>query len=257
MRKDLFFRESLVKLLASRKGFVSAIKGALLLRDLDDPSLELPRLMIEMSAWVCEDNTAVVRYRFYMLMTIVLAGVDGVATSLILENWFIGVDPFNIAVYAWAFTTFFTLVTKSIELRDCTWADFLRGRAVCSSVSELSSITGCSEQQILAKLLHDQKDSALVTRGPYNSTFERRTGHEDDAFSIDIPATTRTLLLGGLAMLEGRNPIWPWTWLSRCPERTPLFSCSSPWYWPQGQLRADLPKHRSPDAEYQQQERYR
>lgn len=79
------------------------------------------------------------------------------------------------------------------------WNDFLHGRVLCKSVSELSSVTGIDGQLILAKLLQDESISFLETRGPYNTVFRR---HSEDGFSIDRPISIWTMLLSGLIMIE-------------------------------------------------------
>ncbi|KAJ8107256.1 hypothetical protein ONZ43_g6789 [Nemania bipapillata] len=56
-------------------------------------------------------------------------------------------------------------------------------------------------------MLHDEKESILITRGPYNSVFERRAKENSDGFSIDLPVKTRTLLLSGLTMLKVETPL--------------------------------------------------
>ncbi|KAI0413324.1 hypothetical protein F5X98DRAFT_390954 [Xylaria grammica] len=207
--KGLFSKDFLLKPHASRGGIIPTIKG-LLPQKRTDPSLRLLRLMDEMSAWVYVETAVIVQCRFYVFTIMTLAGVlvgGGLAIGLTLETRLEGVDPFNITVYAWALAAFLALVSKSIKVRDWAWADFLRGRVLCRSVSELSSITGYSDQLILAKLLHDEKESILVTRGPYNSVFERRAERNGDGFSIDLPVKTRTLLLSGLTMLKVQTPL--------------------------------------------------
>ncbi|KAI1169715.1 hypothetical protein F4777DRAFT_192303 [Nemania sp. FL0916] len=209
IHKDLFSRDFLLEPHASRGGIIPRIQG-LLPRKKTDPSHELQRLMDEMSAWVYVQNAVIIRCRFYVFMTMVFAGVlvgGGLTIGLALGTRLKGVDPFNITVYAWALAAFLALVAKSIKVRDWAWADFLHGRVVCRSVSELSSMTGYSTQLILAKLLHDEKESILMTRGPYNSVFEHRAKDDSDGFSIDLPVKTRTLLLSGLTMLKVETPL--------------------------------------------------
>ncbi|KAK5658118.1 hypothetical protein OQA88_2674 [Cercophora sp. LCS_1] len=141
-----------------------------------------------------------------MAAAAVLVG-GGLAIGLTLKGKLEAVDPFNITLYAWAVAAFLVLVMRSISVRDWAWADFLHGTARCRSVSELAALTGCHDQLVLAKLLHDEKDSILVTRGPYNSVFARRAEGDADGFSIDVPVRTRTMLLSGLTMVKAETPL--------------------------------------------------
>ena len=71
---------------------------------------------------------------------------------------------------------------------------------LCRSVSGLHSISGVDDQLILVKLLPDESDSYLQTRGPYNSVFKRKSSGAN-GFSIDRPMSLRTMLLSGLIMI--------------------------------------------------------
>ncbi|KAI1741350.1 hypothetical protein F4680DRAFT_416540 [Xylaria scruposa] len=209
IHKGLFSRDFLLKPHASRGGIMPAING-LLPQKKTDPSQRLLRLMDEMSSWVYVETAVIIRCRFYVLMTMALAAVlvgGGLTIGLTLETRLKGVDPFNITVYAWALAAFLALVSKNIKVHDWAWVDFLHGRVVCRSVSELSSMTGYSDQLILAKLIHDERNSILITQGPYNSVFERRAEKNGAGFSIDLPVKTRTLLLSGLTMLKVQTPL--------------------------------------------------
>ncbi|RTE84859.1 hypothetical protein BHE90_000561 [Fusarium euwallaceae] len=89
-------------------------------------------------------------------------------------------------------------LAKNVRVQNWPWNDFLHGRVLCKSISELSSVTGVNEQLILAKLLQDESISVLQTRGPYNKVFNRKS---EDGFSIDRPLSTWAMLLGGLIMI--------------------------------------------------------
>jgi hypothetical protein len=73
-------------------------------------------------------------------------------------------------------------------------------RVRCCSVSELHAVTGINEQLIIAKLLHDERDSSVLKiRDPCNSVFLKRF---TDGFSIDRPISMAALLLSGLTLLK-------------------------------------------------------
>ncbi|KAM6537946.1 hypothetical protein FALCPG4_003842 [Fusarium falciforme] len=164
--------------------------------------LELDRFSKKMKAWIFEEKGVMVRCRLYVWMLMLLCAVlvaGGVSIGVAVGERITGVDPFNITTYCWVLAAFILLVAKSARVQNWPWNDFLHGRVLCKSVSELSSVTGVNEQLILAKLLQDESISILQTRGPYNAVFTRKS---EDGFSIDRPLSTWTMLLSGLIMIE-------------------------------------------------------
>ncbi|EEU48962.1 uncharacterized protein NECHADRAFT_75649 [Fusarium vanettenii 77-13-4] len=163
---------------------------------------ELDGFSNKMKAWVLEEKGVMVHCRLYvsMLMLLcVLLVAGGVSIGVAVGDRITGVDPFNITTYCWVLAAFVLLVAKSVRVHNWPWNDFLHGRVLCKSVSELSSVTGVNEQLILAKILQDESISVLQTRGPYNTVFNRKS---EDGFSIDRPLSTWTMLLSGLIMIE-------------------------------------------------------
>ncbi|KAI8719788.1 hypothetical protein NCS52_00760800 [Fusarium sp. LHS14.1] len=164
--------------------------------------LELDNFSNTMKDWILEEKGVMVRCRRYVSLLMLLCAVlvaGGVSIGVVVGERITGVDPFNITTYCWVLAAFILLVAKSVRVQNWPWNDFLHGRVLCKSVSELSSITGVDEQLILAKLLQDESISVLQTRGPYNTVFSRKL---EDGFSIDRPLSTWTMLLSGLIMLE-------------------------------------------------------
>lgn len=194
---------------------------------------ELKRSNELMDGWTYTEDAVVVQCRMYV--SIVAAGgsvlvAGGLAIGLCLNDRLRGVDPFNITVYAWALAAFIVLVCKAILVENWSWSDFLHGCVKCRSVTELKAVTGIGDQLIIAKLLHDEQESVLKTRGPYNHVFLRKLGGQaagksngdgggmlpatgsggdggGGGFSIDVPVTTKTLLLSGLSMLKVETPL--------------------------------------------------
>ncbi|KAL2675637.1 hypothetical protein Neosp_011827 [[Neocosmospora] mangrovei] len=164
--------------------------------------LELDNFSNKMKAWVLEEKGVMVHCRLYVSMLMLLCVVlvtGGVSIGVAVGDRITGVDPFNITTYCWVLAAFVLLVAKSVRVHNWPWNDFLHGRVLCKSVSELSSVTGVNEQLILAKILQDESISVLQTRGPYNTVFNRQS---EDGFSIDRPLSTWTMLLSGLIMIE-------------------------------------------------------
>ncbi|RSM00117.1 hypothetical protein CEP52_009336 [Fusarium oligoseptatum] len=155
----------------------------------------------KMKTWVLEEKGVMVRCKPFVLMLMLLCTilvVGGVSIGVAVGDRITGVDPFNITTYCWVIAAFILLVAKNVRVQNWPWNDFLHGRVLCKSISELSSVTGVNEQLILAKLLQDESISVLQTRGPYNKVFNRKSA---DGFSIDRPLSTWAMLLGGLIMI--------------------------------------------------------
>ncbi|KAI0411298.1 hypothetical protein F5X98DRAFT_383918 [Xylaria grammica] len=163
---------------------------------------ELENIARIMDKWVFEEKGVMVQCRKYVIgwmsaCFLVVGG--GLAVGASLGQRISGVDPFNITTYSWVLAAFFLLIAKSIRVKNWSWNDFLHGRVLCKSVSELSSVTGIDEQFIFVKLLQDERESFLETRGPYNVVFRRKS---QDGFSIDRPLNIWAMLLSGLIVVE-------------------------------------------------------
>lgn len=173
---------------------------------------KLDGLIKEMDQWVIDEKSVVIQCGWYVWPTILVAALlvgGGLIIGFSVGERIHGVDPSNLASYLWVVAAFIIVIAKSVHVKDWTWNDFLHRRVRCCSVSELHALTGINEQLIMAKLLHDEGDygsggSVLKIRGPYNSVFRKRASGE--GFSIDVPVTTRTLLLSGLTLLKAVTP---------------------------------------------------
>lgn len=170
-------------------------------------SQKLDEIAWEMETWVVDEGSVTVRPRVYVWTVIAVAAllvIGGLAIGFTVGESIQGVDPFNLATYSWVLAAFVVLICKSVQVDNWAWSDFLHQRVRCRSVSELQSITGVSDQIIIAKLLHDECDgSVLKTRGPFNSVF---LNHDDSGFSIDRPISTSTMLLSGMTLLKVATP---------------------------------------------------
>lgn len=160
-------------------------------------------------SWAIEERSIVVKRRLYVVMTMIACGilvVGGVLAGLLVGERIPGVDPFNIATFAWLLAAFITVMAKSLSVREWPWRDFLHGQVPCRSVSELQTVTGIGEQDILRYLLANDAYTILTTRGPYNLFHTRRS---DDGSSIDVKMELRTLITSGIVVFRVATHMGP------------------------------------------------
>ncbi|KAH8900594.1 hypothetical protein GQ53DRAFT_815462 [Thozetella sp. PMI_491] len=161
------------------------------------------------SSWQFDDDSVTIGCWKYAgtvaLICFALVG-GGLAVGFTVGTGIEGVDPFNITVFCWAFAAFILVVAKSARVRDWPWQDFLRGRVVCRSLSELCVVTGKDQQDVLAWLLQNENSTVLQTKGPYNKLFQRRG---DWGFSVDCMIELGTMMLSGIVVLEVQTQVGP------------------------------------------------
>jgi len=171
---------------------------------------ELARINRLMDSWVYMEDAILAKCGLYVWLVMLGAGIlvaGRLAIGVTLGDRLPNVDPFNITVYAWALAAFGVLICKAVMVENWSWSDFLHSCVKCRSVSELRAVTGINDQLIIAKILHDESESVLKTRGPYNAVFLRKTEDGLSGFSIDVPINNKTLLLSGLSMLKVETPL--------------------------------------------------
>ncbi|KAI0383903.1 hypothetical protein F5Y04DRAFT_249960 [Hypomontagnella monticulosa] len=170
---------------------------------------ELTRCSVKMDGWLIDERSVTVachRYVSSVMLTALVLSAGGLTIGFTVGERIQGVDPFNLATYAWVLAAFVILICKAVLVESWSWSDFLQFQVRCKSVSELAATTGIDEQVIIAKLLHDDcGDGILVTRGPFNSVF-RRQANSEDGFSINVKIKPITLILSGLAPLKVVTP---------------------------------------------------
>ncbi|KIW11026.1 hypothetical protein PV08_10325 [Exophiala spinifera] len=159
-----------------------------------------------MQSWVFAETSVTVRCTGYIMAIMGLCAVvlgGGLAIPFVVRNEIVGVDPFQITTFTWLIVGVILIVAKTRYVTEWPWHDFLHGRVVCKSVSDLAEVTGVDAQLILTKLLYDERNTTVVTRGPYNGMFSRRPeGPGSDGFSIDVPAQLSTMLVSGFIILK-------------------------------------------------------
>ncbi|KAK0715384.1 hypothetical protein B0H67DRAFT_580601 [Lasiosphaeris hirsuta] len=168
------------------------------------------RTWVMENEWVTDESSIIVPCPTYVLSigaVALMLAAGGLTIGFTVGTSIEGVDPFNLATYTWVLAAFIILVCKSVLVREWSWSDFLHVRVRCRSVSELEAVTGIRAQLIIAKLLHDESGGGiLVTRGPYNSIFRKRSAEGGEGFAIDRPISTTTMLMSGLTPLQVVTP---------------------------------------------------
>ncbi|PSN66515.1 hypothetical protein BS50DRAFT_589242 [Corynespora cassiicola Philippines] len=168
--------------------------------DLEKRSKEFDVQLNKMWNWQIDENSIVVRCRWFAWPVLGLAALFVVRGAIIPFTGRVhlsGVDPSNLSSYIWLSVAFVLIIIQSMYVPHWTWHDFLRARVRCHSLSELASVTNVDPQVILYKLLIDERRNILNTRGPYNSMFTR--SHEG-GFAIDVPTLTSTLYASGFVL---------------------------------------------------------
>ncbi|KAK1489732.1 hypothetical protein CCUS01_14676 [Colletotrichum cuscutae] len=160
------------------------------------PYRQLDKSLEIVTPWIIDEKAIIIHHGWYSLLSLgacALLVAIGIA-FIALGDKATGVDPSNLTTLSWAAAGFLMIYFKSRRVQDWPWRDFLRGRIVCRSISEVHSVTGINPQILLGILLRRQSQVFLKTRGPFNTLFTRKA---EDGFSIDVPLHTRTVISGG------------------------------------------------------------
>ena len=159
-----------------------------------------------MREWIFTTSSVTVKCRGYVVAVMVVCSIilgGGIAVPFCVQERIKGVDPFQLTTFAWLLVGVILIIAKSRYVTEWPWHDFLHGRVVCQSVSDLADVTGVDAQMILNKLLYNERDTFMVTKGPYNGMFLRRVeAPETEGFSIDVPSHLSTLLASGFIILK-------------------------------------------------------
>lgn len=150
----------------------------------------------EVEQWVVDERSIVITSLWYSWIVLAAVGVlvcGGVALVAV-EDRIAGVDPSNLSVLVWTAAGFLMVYFKSLRVENWPWRDFLRGRVVCRSISEVHAVTKMDPQVLLAILMRFESRVMLGKCGPFRGIFRRKV---EDGFAIDVPPTTITAAAGG------------------------------------------------------------
>ncbi|VUC31308.1 unnamed protein product [Clonostachys rosea] len=178
-------------------------------QQVEDLKARRTQLAIDASEWIIEETVIHVNCPHYVYTVVGVCtaiAVGGLMLGIFLGTFIKdsgialkGVDPFGFTSYSWIIAAFVMLIAKSIRVVEWPWRDFLLRRVTCRSLSELHSVTGVDEQDLLTYLITMEYENVLVTKGPFNSIFTRRKA---EGFSIDCKPEVRTLLASGLILIK-------------------------------------------------------
>jgi hypothetical protein len=164
----------------------------------------------EMDSWVISEASIMLRCRFYVatVMSIALLIVcGGMIIPFVVGSKIRGVDPFQIASFSWIVGGFVVALAQSRYVSEWPWHYFIRGEVVCRSVKDIREASGIDSQMIIMNLLHEEQNNILITRGPYNGMFGRKTADPGSGFSIDVPVQLSTMLASGFIVLKVVNEL--------------------------------------------------
>lgn len=157
----------------------------------------------ELEKWVMDEDSIIITNLWFSWM--VLAGVGallvGGVALIAVRNGINGVDPSNLTVLIWTAAGFLMIYFKSMRVENWPWRDFLRGRVVCRSVSEVEAVTKMDPQVLLAILMRFEPRVLLSKCGPFRGLFDRRA-NGSRGFIIDVPPTIKTAIAGGFIFVR-------------------------------------------------------
>ncbi|KAI1745487.1 hypothetical protein F4680DRAFT_402359 [Xylaria scruposa] len=162
--------------------------------------LRITDTMTQVDKWIIDERSIVISDIWYSWVVLFAVGVlvTGALVLVAVQDKIAGVDPSNLSVLVWTAAGFLVVYFKSRRVENWPWRDFLRGRVVCRSVSEVHAVTKIDPQLLLAVLLRCETRMFLHKRGPFNALFELQS---DDGFAIDVPPLTETAISGGHTFL--------------------------------------------------------
>ena len=161
-----------------------------------------------MNGWDISEDSITIKCRRYVVSIIIVAVVlilIGMSVPFIVGERIKGVDPFQITTFSWILAGFVMLIAKAQYVNTWLWHDFLQGRVVCRSVSDVCAVTRIDPQLVLMNLLHEERENALITKGPFNGMFSRKSEKSGAGFAVDESVRLPTMLASGFVLLKVVN----------------------------------------------------
>ncbi|KAK7917762.1 hypothetical protein PG985_011370 [Apiospora marii] len=133
------------------------------------PEYEKYRKKLE--EWTISDSTVTVKCPWYVASVILFCMAVLVAFSV--PPGLRDGNPFQYTTHATLVLGMILFAARNRWMATWPWHDFLKGRIVCHSVSEVSAVSGVDAQVVILKLLDHARGSRFVTQGPFNVLFSR------------------------------------------------------------------------------------
>jgi hypothetical protein len=160
---------------------------------------------VSIDEWIFAATTITVHCKtfvFGILIFCAILVIGALFLPFFVKDKIPGVDPFQITTFTWLVVGVILITAKGRYVKEWPWHDFVHGRVVCDSISDLADVTRINEQKILMKLLHNERSLNLLTRGPYNGMFTKQSESPSEGFSIDEPVKLSTMLKSGFIILK-------------------------------------------------------
>jgi hypothetical protein len=122
-----------------------------------------------MRQWIFNTTSVIVRCRRYVLAILSICAVviaGGLAASFTVGTRISGVDPFQLATFAWLVVGVILITAKSRYVTEWPWHDFLHGQVVCRSVRDLADVSGVDKQMIWQNYSAMSRPSSSPQKGP-------------------------------------------------------------------------------------------
>lgn len=150
------------------------------------PNTDYEKHRKKIEAWQISDSSVTVRRPWYVAGILILCA--GVALAFSVPMGLLAGDPLQNFYCTTAVIGMILFVAKSAWMSDWRWHDFLRGRVVCRSVSEVAAVARVDAQVVLLRLLDHARVSRFDTQGPFNVVFrslERQRAARDGGYGTD------------------------------------------------------------------------
>lgn len=157
-----------------------------------------------MDRWFIDQNSIRISCRLYVANVILLAFFiicGGIVVPFLVGEKIMGVDPFQITTYSWLVAAFIVLIAQSRYVSVWPWHDFIHGRVVCHSISDVCEVTGMPAQVVIMYLLLEEWATVLQTRGSFNGMFKRKV-EDTSGFAIDKAVHISTLFASGFVVVK-------------------------------------------------------
>ncbi|KAK7972543.1 hypothetical protein PG988_006677 [Apiospora saccharicola] len=171
--------------------------------------LNLKKHRAKLQNWKIDNNSITIKCRGYVVGTLLIC--IAVTLAFVLPSGIQTGDPLPNAYVASIVVGAILFVANNRWTSTWQWHDFLKGRIVCHSVSEVAKVANVDDQLVLLKLLHHARGSRFATQGPYNLLFKHLGQDADSDEDLEEERNEKhsltRALLSGAADIAPKNPL--------------------------------------------------